>query len=138
MALETATVIPRSLNDPVGLSPSFLTKTSHPRPTRALNFGEKTSGVFPSPSEITALHGGRNSRNRSITPLPCFIFASSIDNLLFEINSGDCRAATAVVRSISYAVFCLKKKKYQPFVGRGLDSPHTATASGDASAIACR
>src|SRR5437899_6426186 len=103
IALETATVIPRSLNDPVGLSPSFLTKTSHPRPTRALNFGEKTSGVFPSPSEIIVLHGGRNSRNRSITPLPCFIFASSIDNLLFEINSGDCRAATAVVRSTSYA-----------------------------------
>src|SRR6266487_5134041 len=103
LALDTATVIPRSLNDPVGLSPSFLTKTSQPRPTRALNLGENNSGVFPSPSEITALHGGRNSRKRSITPLPRFICTSSIANLLFEINSGDCRAATAVVRSISYA-----------------------------------
>src|SRR5205807_5119053 len=80
IARETATVIPRSLNEPVGLSPSFLTKTSQPRPTRSLNFGENTSGVSPSPSEITFLHGGRNSRNRSITPLPCFIFASSIGN----------------------------------------------------------
>jgi hypothetical protein len=50
---------------------------------------------------MTALHDGRNPRNRSITPLPCFIFASSIDNLLFEINSGDCRAATAVVRRLA-------------------------------------
>src|SRR5438445_9639005 len=101
IALETATVIPRSLNDPVGLSPSFLMKTSQPRPTRALNFGENTSGVFPSPREITALHGGRNSRKRSITPLPRLIFASSIDNLSFEINSSDCRAATAVVRRLT-------------------------------------
>jgi hypothetical protein len=69
IALETATVIPRSLNDPVGFTPSFLTKTSQPRPTRALNFGENTSGVLPSPSEITLWHGGRNSRNRSIMPV---------------------------------------------------------------------
>src|SRR5438874_3592479 len=110
IALDTATVIPRSLNDPVGLTPSFLMKTWQLCPTRALSLGAKISGVFPSPREIMALHGGRNSRNRSITPLPRFIFTCSIDNLLFEINSGDCRAATAVVRSISYAVFCLKKK----------------------------
>jgi hypothetical protein len=84
IALETATVIPRSLNDPVGLSPSFLMNTSQPRPTRALNLGENSNGVFPSPKEMTALHDGRNSRKRSITPLPRFIFTSSIDNLSFE------------------------------------------------------
>ena len=39
-AFDTATVIPRSLNEPVGLTPSFLTKTSQPRPTRSLNRGE--------------------------------------------------------------------------------------------------
>ena len=39
-ALDTATVIPRSLNEPVGLTPSFLTKTSQPWPTRSLNRGE--------------------------------------------------------------------------------------------------
>src|SRR6266566_3193719 len=39
-ALETATVMPRSLNEPVGFTPSFLTKTSQPRPTRLLNFGQ--------------------------------------------------------------------------------------------------
>jgi hypothetical protein len=96
IALETATVIPRSLNDPVGLRPSFLMNTSQPRPTRALNFGENTSGVSPSPKEMTALQGGRNSRKRSITPLPAmlrialpaglprFIFTASIDDLSFE------------------------------------------------------
>jgi hypothetical protein len=55
-------------------------KTWQPRPTRALNLGENTSGVFPSPSEMTALHGGRNSPNRLITPPSCFIFASFIRN----------------------------------------------------------
>src|SRR6266404_5000173 len=39
-ALETATVMPRSLNEPVGLTPSFFTKTSQPRPTRLLSCGQ--------------------------------------------------------------------------------------------------
>src|SRR4029434_8586477 len=52
MAFDTATVIPRSLNDPVGVTPSFFTKTSQPRPTRSLNRGESISGVFPSSSEL--------------------------------------------------------------------------------------
>ena len=39
-ALDTATVMPRSLNEPVGLTPSFLTKTSQPRPTRLLSCGQ--------------------------------------------------------------------------------------------------
>jgi hypothetical protein len=80
-----------------------LTKTSHSRPTRALNFGEWTNGVFPSPNETTFLHGGRYSRNPSITPLPWFIFAAFIDNISFEINPSDCRAATGDVKSKSYA-----------------------------------
>ena len=57
-------VMPRSLNEPVGLTPSFFTKTSHLRPTRSLNRGEYISGVFPSPSEMIGVAGeiGRNSR----------------------------------------------------------------------------
>src|SRR5881227_30957 len=64
IALDTATVIPRSLKEPVGLTPSFLMETSHARPTRSLNRGEEISGVFPSPREMTGVTGeiGRNSR----------------------------------------------------------------------------
>ena len=47
IAFDTARVMPRSLNEPVGLTPSFLTKTT--RPTRLLNCGQNTSGVSPSP-----------------------------------------------------------------------------------------
>jgi hypothetical protein len=64
----------------VGFRPSFFTKTSQARPTRSDNFGEKMSGVLPSPNETTVSHGGRNSRNRSITPLPLLIYASFIRN----------------------------------------------------------
>src|SRR6266516_891341 len=45
-ALDTATVMPRSLNDPVGLAPSTLRCTS--QPVRAESAGAGTSGVFPS------------------------------------------------------------------------------------------
>src|SRR5438477_13007751 len=69
IARDTAIVIPRSLNEPVGFSPSFLIRTSQLGATRALNFDASTSGVFPSPSQTTALHGGRNSRNRSVMPV---------------------------------------------------------------------
>src|SRR5439155_23662163 len=68
IAFETATVIPRSLNDPVGLTPSFFTNTSQLRPTRSLSLGHRISGVLPSPSETTgvAAETGRNSRKASI------------------------------------------------------------------------
>ena len=39
-AFDSAMVMPRSLKEPVGFSPSYLMKISHPRPTRALSFGE--------------------------------------------------------------------------------------------------
>ena len=45
-ALETATVMPRSLNEPVGLAPSTLSQTS--QPVRADRYGAGTSGVPPS------------------------------------------------------------------------------------------
>ena len=46
-----ATVIPRSLNDPVGLAPSTLIQTS--QPSWPDSFSASTSGVFPSPRVIT-------------------------------------------------------------------------------------
>ena len=68
-ALETATVIPRSLKEPVGLRPSYLRWTS--RPVRAESRGAGTSGVPPSPSETTGVNSltGSRSRYRSINPL---------------------------------------------------------------------
>jgi hypothetical protein len=47
LACVIATVIPRSLNDPVGLWPScFMSKRS--TPAHALTAGRPSSGVFPS------------------------------------------------------------------------------------------
>src|SRR5450631_2537797 len=46
-ATEMAVVMPRSLNDPVGLTPSYLTKTS--APTISLRWAAWISGVPPSP-----------------------------------------------------------------------------------------
>ena len=39
-AFDTATVMPRSLNEPVGFIPSFFTKTSQSRPMRLVNCGQ--------------------------------------------------------------------------------------------------
>src|ERR687889_554709 len=63
-----ATVIPRSLNDPVGLSPSTLSQTS--QPVRADSVGAGSSGVPPSSSVTTRAPAGTGSRSRyaSITP----------------------------------------------------------------------
>src|SRR5262245_38674581 len=76
IALDTATVIPRSLNEPVGLTPSFLTKTSQPRPARSLSCGEYISGVFPSPSEMIGVAGEirRNSLYCAMIPPLCCDF----------------------------------------------------------------
>jgi hypothetical protein len=67
-ALEIASVMPRSLNDPVGLAPSYFSQTSHP--VSRDNGSERTSGVPPSPREITgvASETGRRSRYSSTTP----------------------------------------------------------------------
>ncbi len=61
-ALDTATVMPRSLNDPVGLAPSTLSQTS--QPLRADSTGARSSGVPPSSSVTTGVAGptGRCSR----------------------------------------------------------------------------
>src|SRR3954468_3118887 len=67
-ALEMATVMPRSLNDPVGLAPSTLRCTS--QPVCADSRGAGTSGVPPSCNVTTGVAPvtGRRSRNSSMTP----------------------------------------------------------------------
>jgi hypothetical protein len=57
-AADTATVMPRSLNDPVGFAPSNLSQTS--QPTRSDTRGAGISGVSPSPS-VTSGSAGRRS-----------------------------------------------------------------------------
>src|SRR3954470_10485919 len=61
-ALEIATVIPRSLNDPVGLSPSYFRYTV--APTRSGSRGAGSKGVLPSCSVTSGVASdtGRNSR----------------------------------------------------------------------------
>ena len=54
-ALLIATVIPRSLNDPVGFSPSYLRYTSQLRPNRCRRRSARMSGVFPSFSVTTGV-----------------------------------------------------------------------------------
>ena len=61
-AAETAQVIPRSLNEPVGLAPSIFSHTS--APTRSDSRVAGTSGVEPSSSETTGSSGPNGSRSR--------------------------------------------------------------------------
>ena len=61
-AAETAQVMPRSLNEPVGLAPSSLSQTS--APTRSDTRSASTSGVEPSCSETTGSAGANGSRSR--------------------------------------------------------------------------
>ena len=61
-AAETAHVIPRSLNDPVGLAPSNFSHTS--APTRSETRSASMSGVEPSSSETTGSSGANGSRSR--------------------------------------------------------------------------
>ncbi len=57
-AADTATVIPRSLNEPVGFAPSTFSHTS--QPVRSDSTGAGTSGVSPS-SIVTSGSTGRRS-----------------------------------------------------------------------------
>jgi hypothetical protein len=61
-AADTAQVMPRSLNEPVGLSPSSFSHTS--APTRSDSAGAWTSGVEPSPSVMTGSPSANGSRSR--------------------------------------------------------------------------
>ena len=63
-ALEIASVIPRSLNDPVGLAPSYLSHTS--QPVSSDSGSERTSGVPPSRSVTT---GGRVGDGQAVAIL---------------------------------------------------------------------
>ena len=61
-AADTAQVIPRSLNEPVGFAPSSFSHTS--LPTRSDSRGARTSGVEPSPSETTGSSSANGRRSR--------------------------------------------------------------------------
>ena len=61
-AFETATVIPRSLNDPVGFAPSYFRSTR--QPVRSETRGASSSGVEPSPSVTTGVAALTGSRSR--------------------------------------------------------------------------
>jgi len=63
-ALVTATVIPRSLNEPVGLAPSYFRNRGIGSPIRSRKLGAGSRGVFPSSSVTTGVDcdTGRNSR----------------------------------------------------------------------------
>ena len=58
IAADTATVIPRSLNEPVGFEPSNFSHTS--QPVRSDRVAEWISGVSPSP-RVTSGSTGRRS-----------------------------------------------------------------------------
>ena len=62
-AFATATTIPRSLNDPVGLHISSLNHSSR-QPTRSTSRRDFTSGVSPSPSEMIGVLSVIGSRSR--------------------------------------------------------------------------
>src|SRR5258708_25287932 len=68
-AMLTATVMPRSLNDPVGFAPSTFRYTS--QPVRADSTGAGSSGVAPSASVITSAPSGTGSRCRYWAITPC-------------------------------------------------------------------
>ena len=57
-AADTATVMPRSLKEPVGLAPSSFSQTS--QPARSDSDGASTSGVSPSPSVTSGSTGSRS------------------------------------------------------------------------------
>src|SRR5262252_7115436 len=67
-ASETATVMPRSLNEPVGFIPSALSSTRHP--VNSDSTGAGSSGVPPSPSVMTASGGmsGKLAAYSAMTP----------------------------------------------------------------------
>src|SRR4029078_1908607 len=67
-ATDSATVMPRSLNEPVGLSPSTLSHTS--APSTLVSQPLRTIGVPPSRRVITGVFAGMSRRSpySSITP----------------------------------------------------------------------
>src|SRR5439155_12734586 len=73
-ALEMAIVIPRSLNEPVGLNPSHLRWIDRRVSVASARRGAVMSGVLPSQSVTTGVLSvtGRKSRYCSMTPRQAF------------------------------------------------------------------
>ena len=76
-AFDTANVMPRSLNEPVGLSPSYLKNTSM-SPTMSFKFSAFMRGVLPSLKVVIAVSfiSGRWSLNSLMRPCHRLLFVS--------------------------------------------------------------
>ncbi len=66
----TAAVMPRSLNDPVGLSPSNLTNSSKPPPSSFANFFTGIKGVLPSNRVTGRVCPGKSSKEPYLSKSP--------------------------------------------------------------------
>src|SRR5262245_61544824 len=86
-ALEMASVIPRSLKDPVGLAPSNFRYRSMSGAIFLASLEARMSGVLPSPSDTTGVRSvtGRNFRYSSISPRQRFIVS-----LVLTFNANQC------------------------------------------------
>src|SRR5436190_10274059 len=100
-AADTAQVIPRSLNEPVGLAPSSLRCTSTPASSDRTGAG--TSGVDPSCSVTigSPALNGRRSLNRSMSGTLIGGGCSCTRSGLVVARSGGCESPEAGCRSPS-------------------------------------
>ena len=76
-ASVTATVIPRSLNDPVGFAPSTLSHTS--QPVRSDRWFARTSGVPPSLSVTGSQSAAKGMRSRYSLMRPVQWWRTGVD-----------------------------------------------------------
>src|SRR3546814_6572114 len=125
-ARDSATVMPRSLNEPVGFIPSYLTHTSVP--VRRDSAGAGRSGVPPSPRVTTVEASVTPSRSAYSRRTPRQTCAMSVSFHAQHRDDAFDHAAlgqaphglaqrseehTSELQSLmrpSYALFCLKKK----------------------------
>ena len=132
-AFETAIVMPRSLNEPVGFMPSNLTQTF--APVRASSAGAGMSGVPPSPSVMIGVASvtSRRSRYSCSTPRHWWHHLQSFDSehardlghRLVRLQGRDGRGERGLRR--------LMRADHQGSGGRGVavasDAPTAARAS---------
>jgi len=76
-ALATATTIPLSLNEPVGLHPSSL-RYSSPQPVFFSSSPHLTRGVSPSPNENKGVLGVIGRKSLYLTRTPVFICLATL------------------------------------------------------------
>jgi len=129
-----AIVIPRSLNDPVGLAPSIFKKTL--APTRSERRGAGRSGVLPSNNVMTGVLSvtGRCSRYRSMMPvhaLSLVISSLAFDRSRFRSNDAQQHA------DATHAVEITKCRKCRLHIGLScsVGNKHKARLIGQANLL---